>query len=77
NPQDWIGWPGRKDYEYPGGPGRGLGTLGAVFTGVGPFKHDEPADRPPKIFGGKVTIHAGKGQPSYVMLPIIPPKRGK
>ncbi|MBI2177068.1 MAG: peptidase S15, partial [Candidatus Tectomicrobia bacterium] len=66
-----------KDYEYPGGPGRGLGTLGAVFTGVGPFKHDDPEDRPPKVFGGKVTIHAGKGRPSYIMLPIIPPKRGK
>ncbi|OGL58426.1 MAG: peptidase S15 [Candidatus Tectomicrobia bacterium RIFCSPLOWO2_02_FULL_70_19] len=65
-----------KDYEYPGGPGRGLGTLGAVFTGVGPFKHDDPNDRPPEVFGGKVTLHAGKKQPSYIMLPVIPPKRG-
>jgi uncharacterized protein len=61
-----------RDYEYPGGPSVGLGTLGAVFTGVGPFKHDDPADRPPEIFGRNVTIHCGPRQPSHVLLPIIP-----
>src|SRR6185369_10982427 len=33
-----------RDYEYPGGPSTGLGTLGAVFTGVGPFQHNDPRD---------------------------------
>jgi hypothetical protein len=47
-------------------------TLGAVFTGVGPFKHDDPADRPPEIFGRNVTIHCGPRQPSHVLLPVIP-----
>ena len=61
-----------RDYEYPGGPSVGLGTLGAVFTGVGPFKHDDPADRPPAIFGGDVTIHCGPRQASHLLLPIIP-----
>jgi uncharacterized protein len=65
-----------RDYEYPGGPAAGLGTLGAVFTGVGPFRHDDARDRPPAIFGGRVTVHAGRRQPSHVLLPIIPPKRG-
>jgi uncharacterized protein len=65
-----------RDYEYPGGPAAGLGTLGAVFTGVGPFRHDDARDRPPAIFGGRVTVHAGPRQPSHVLLPIIPPKRG-
>jgi predicted acyl esterase len=60
-----------RDYEYPGGPSAGLGTLGAVFTGVGPFKHDDPADRPPEIFGKNVTLHCGPRQPSHVLLPII------
>ena len=46
---------------YPGGPGKGLGVLGAVFTGVGPFQHAETRDRPPEIFAGKVTLHAGPG----------------
>jgi predicted acyl esterase len=63
-----------RDYEYPGGPSVGLGTLGAVFTGVGPFKHDDPADRPPEIFGRNVTIHCGPRQPSHVLLPVIPGK---
>jgi len=64
-----------RDYEFPGGPSAGLGTLGAVFTGVGPFKHDDAADRPPDVFGKMVTIHCGATQPSHVLLPIIPAAR--
>src|SRR5713226_4464078 len=62
-----------RDYEYPGGPSTGLGTLGAVFTGVGPFKHDDAQDRPPEIFGSTVTIHCGPSRRSHILLPIIPP----
>ncbi len=36
-----------RDYEYPGVPSVGLGTPGAVFTGVGPVKADAPPDPPP------------------------------
>jgi predicted acyl esterase len=64
-----------RDYEYPGGPGAGLGTLGAVFTGCGPFRHDDPRDRPPEVFGRQVTLHCGPQRPAHVLLPIIPPKR--
>ena len=64
-----------RDYEFPGGPATGLGTLGAVFTGVGPFKHDDATDRPPEVFGKTVTIHCGPRQPSHVLLPIIPAAR--
>jgi predicted acyl esterase len=62
-----------RDYVYPGGAGAGLKTLG-TFTGVGPFKHDDPRDRPAAVFGGDVTLHAGPGRNAYVMLPIIPEK---
>jgi uncharacterized protein len=62
-----------RDYEYPGGAGAGLGTLGAVFTGVGPFQHNDPRDRPPDVFGGKVTLHCGPGRPSHLLVPILPP----
>jgi predicted acyl esterase len=65
-----------RDYEYPGGPAAGLGTLGAVFTGVGPFRHDDARDRPPAVFGGRVSVHCGPKQPSHVLVPIIPPTRG-
>ena len=61
-----------RDYEWPGGAGAGLGTLGAVFTGVGPFRHDDPVDRPASIFGGDVTLHAGPNRPSHLLLPAIP-----
>ncbi len=64
-----------RDYEFPGGPSVGLGTLGAVFTGVGPFKHDDAGDRPPEVFGKTVTIHCGPKQPSHVLLPMIPAAR--
>jgi uncharacterized protein len=64
-----------RDYEFPGGPAAGLGTLGTVFTGVGPFKHDDADDRPPEVFGKTVTIHCGPKQPSHVLLPIIPAAR--
>jgi uncharacterized protein len=60
-----------RDYEYPGGGAR-LASMKNLFTGVGPFLHDDPRDRPPKVFGGKVTLHAGGGQGAYVLLPIIP-----
>jgi predicted acyl esterase len=61
-----------KDYEYPGGVGGpGVKMLG-VFTGVGPFRHDEVRDRPPKIFDGEVTLHTGPVRAAHVLLPFIP-----
>lgn len=63
-----------RDYEWPGGLAKGLGTHDAVFTGVGPFKHSDPRDRPTAIFGGEVTLHAGPDKQSYLLLPVIPPK---
>jgi predicted acyl esterase len=43
------------------------------MTGVGPFKHDDPRDRPPDVFGGTVTLHTGGTRASYLLLPVIPP----
>ena len=61
-----------RDYEWPGGLVKGLGTHDSVFTGVGPFKHDDPRDRPTSVFGGEVTIHANEGQSPFLLVPIIP-----
>ena len=61
-----------KDYEYPGGGGARLRTFVNEMTGCGPFLHNDPEDRPPEIFGGKTTIHAGGKWGSYLLLPIIP-----
>ncbi len=63
-----------KDYEFPGGvSGPGITLLG-VFTGVGPFRHNEPVDRPPSVFNRDVTLHCGPDRRAYVLLPIVPPK---
>ena len=34
--------------------------------------HNDPDNRPQDVFGGKVTLHAGGGRGSYLLVPIIP-----
>jgi predicted acyl esterase len=63
-----------KDYEYSGEVAK-LGTVANLMRGCGPFLHDDPEDRPPEIFGGKVSLHAGGEKESYVLLPIITGQR--
>ena len=64
-----------KDYEYPGDSNIQLGEY-ANWTGVAIFRHDDPRDRPAEIFGGDVTLHTGPKEQAYVMLPVIPEKKG-
>jgi len=61
-----------RDYVFPGGGGGRLSYMKNEFTGYGPFLHNDPRDRPPKIFGGKVTLHISLDKPAFVILPIIP-----
>jgi predicted acyl esterase len=42
------------------------------MTGVGPFKHDDPVDRPREVFGGTVTLHTGGDRESWLLVPVIP-----
>jgi predicted acyl esterase len=60
-----------RDYEHEG-PGARLSNMKNEFRGCGPFLHDDPRDRPPKIFGGRTTLHMGPESPAYLLLPIIP-----
>jgi predicted acyl esterase len=64
-----------KDYEYDGE----LSEFGKQFhygtRGTGGMTHNDPDDRPPAVFGGRVTVHAGGARESYLLLPIIPQKR--
>ena len=62
------------DYVYPGEPNTGLSNMKNTFTGVGPFLHDDPDNRPAEVFDNNVTIHVGSNYPSYVLLPMIPEK---
>jgi predicted acyl esterase len=65
-----------KDYEYEGE----LGEFGKKFhygtRGTGGMTHNDPDSRPPDVFGSRVTLHAGGGRESYLLVPIIPPKSG-
>ncbi len=62
-----------RDYEYAGEATR-LSNMKNPMRGCGPFEHDDPTDRPPEIFGGKVTLHCGPGRKASVLLPVIPAK---
>jgi predicted acyl esterase len=63
------------DYVYPGGTDSGLSNMKNAFTGVGPFLHNDPADRPSEIFDGEVTLHFGGDYQPYVLVPVIPNER--
>ncbi|HET7366533.1 MAG TPA: CocE/NonD family hydrolase [Burkholderiales bacterium] len=60
-----------RDYEHDE-PAATLSNMKHPMRGCGPFTHDDETDRPPQIFGGKVTLHFER-QP-YLLLPVIPPK---
>jgi uncharacterized protein len=60
-----------KDYEHDGAAAT-LSNMKNPMRGCGPFVHDDPEDRPPAIFGGKVTLHVGPQRQSHVVLPVIP-----
>ncbi len=62
-----------KDYEYDG-EAAVLSNMKNPMKGCGPFIHDDDTDRPPAVFGGKVTLHFGPKQKASVLLPVIPAK---
>jgi uncharacterized protein len=63
-----------RDYEWQKSTGARLSNFKNELRGCGPFLHDDPRDRPAAVFGAKNTLHAGPGQVSYVLVPVIPPK---
>ena len=64
-----------RDYEYSKSTGARLSNFKNELRGCGPFLHDDPRDRPAKVFGGRTTLHTGPQQASYVLVPVIPPRR--
>jgi predicted acyl esterase len=62
-----------KDYEYPGDLSGGAGQIGQPSTGVGPFRHIDPQDRPAAVFDNEVTLHFDGAQQPYLLLPVVPP----
>lgn len=64
-----------KDYEFAKSTGIKLSNLKNEMLGCGPFLHNDPRDRPKALFGGATTVHLDPARPSYVLLPVIPPKK--
>jgi uncharacterized protein len=62
-----------RDYEHDGTAAT-LSNMKNPMRGCGPFVHDDPADRPPAVFAGKVTLHFDAMRKPSLLLPIIPPK---
>jgi predicted acyl esterase len=61
-----------KDYAFDGPPVEIPGVKHSL-TGVGPFLHDEPRNRPAETFRGVTTLHFGRKPSASVLLPVIPP----
>jgi uncharacterized protein len=64
-----------KDYEYPGDLGSSVGQIGQPATGVGPFRHIDPADQPGAVFDNEITLHFDGGEAPFLLLPVVPPAR--
>jgi predicted acyl esterase len=61
-----------KDYEYTGPVDEFAKSFHYATRGTGGMTHADPDDRPPRVFGGRVTLHAGAGRDPYLLVPIIP-----
>jgi len=64
---------GGRDFEHAGPPLR-IANAFYDFTGVGPFFHTHPKDRPAEVFDTRAALHFGSGREPYLLLPIIPAK---
>jgi predicted acyl esterase len=61
-----------RDYEHDDAAAT-LSNMKHPMKGCGPFTHDDDTDRPPSVFGGKVTLHFARKP--YLLLPVIPERR--
>jgi hypothetical protein len=61
--------------RLPAGAALALTIRGKDFDRDGErslFTHDDPADRPPEIFGGSCSLYTGGENNSHIVLPVIP-----
>jgi predicted acyl esterase len=62
-----------KDYIWQATTGAKLSNFKNELLGCGPFLHDDPRDRPQKLFAGTTTLHLDPQGRCNILLPIIPP----
>jgi predicted acyl esterase len=65
-----------NDYRYEGELDDFARSFHYAGRGIGPFRHDDPTDRPADLSGGVVTLHVGGDTPSHLLVPVVPPKPG-
>jgi predicted acyl esterase len=58
-----------KDYDHGG---EAVQMAWFRMSGSGPFRHDEPDDRPGRLVDAEATIYTGALHPSSLLLPLIP-----
>ena len=67
-----------RDYVWPGATGpasavQGVSaTANAQLSGVGPFRHIHPRNRPAARFAGTVTLHADPDRVPRLLVPVVP-----
>ena len=61
-----------RDYEYPGDLSALTSQIGQPATGVGPFRHTCPVDRPAGVYANTVTLHFDGREPPSLLLPVVP-----
>ena len=57
-----------RDYENTSLPPVTMSNFKNRMTGTGPFLHNDPTDRPPRITSGVTTIYCGAQTPSHLLL---------
>ncbi len=64
-----------SDFEHKEGSAT-LTTFKNAMTGCGPFLHNDPRDRNPKLVGEPMTFHSSSDRPGFILLPVIPARSG-
>lgn len=60
-----------NDYRFNGDLSEFARDFHYANRGIGPFRHEDPGDRPEEVFGQSVTLHLGGETGSYLLLPIV------
>jgi uncharacterized protein len=61
-----------KDYVWQATTGAKLSNFKNELLGCGPFLHDDPRDRPRRLFTGTTTLHVDRQGACNILLPVIP-----
>jgi predicted acyl esterase len=60
-----------KDYQCQASTGLRLSNFKNELLGCGPFLHDDPRDRPRRLFTGTTTLHIDSEGFSHVLVPLV------